>query len=113
MGLRHPNTRERSVVHLRAAGTLARVSTGSMCRNGEIRHVTVVIRHHLMQFIASSKNLVAMIAAGIAVIFAKSLNTIPRRRVIGCTATSVVIPMVTDTAHAYTAQQPIAVAMER
>jgi hypothetical protein len=46
---------ERSVVHLRAAGTLARVLIGSMRRNGVIRQVTVVMRHHVMQLIASGK----------------------------------------------------------
>ena len=49
------------MVHLRAAGTLARVSIGSMRRNGVIGQVTVVMCHHLMQFIAASKNLLAMI----------------------------------------------------
>src|ERR1700722_7584937 len=70
------HTRERSVVHLRAAETLARMPIGSMCRDGVLRRVAGVIRHHLMWLIASSKNLVAMIAVGIARIFAKSLNTI-------------------------------------
>jgi hypothetical protein len=64
-------SRERGVVHLRAAGTLARVLIGSMRRNGVIRQVTVVMCHRLMQFIAASKKPVAMIAVGAARIFSE------------------------------------------
>jgi hypothetical protein len=45
-----------------------------MRRNGVIRQVTVVMRHHVIQFIVVSKNLVAMIVAP-SEYLAKSLNT--------------------------------------
>jgi len=48
-------SRERGVVHLRAAGTLARVPIRSMRRNGVIRQVTVVMCHRLMPFIAAKQ----------------------------------------------------------
>ena len=69
-----------------------------------------------MPFIAVSKNVLAMIAVGIARVF-REITKITKHHTtygaISCTVTSVVIPMVTDTARAYTAEQPIAVAMER
>jgi len=66
-----------------------------------------------MQFIGAGKKPVSMIAACPAWIFREITKHVHSRRTINCTVTSAVIPMVSATTHAYTAQQPIAVAMER
>ena len=69
-----------------------------------------------MPFIAVSKNVLAMIAVGIARVF-REITKITKHHTtygaISCTVTSVVIPMVTDTTRAYTAEQPITAAMQR